>query len=133
MMNITGKKIMCVNVMRMDHGLKESWHIRNLSNSIVKEGTDCSSDRLLCESHKHAEDNLCSARYQYNHVCLFISVYNIYTCCLIIPSVQNCYNRLAIIYLLAFCLGVLSLLLHFHPLQASTLWSPLGLTGAVEL
>ena len=47
---------MCVNVMRMNHGLKESWHIRNPSNSIVKEGTDHSSDRLL--SHKHVEDNL---------------------------------------------------------------------------
>ena len=62
-----------------------------------------------------------------------LSLHTIYACCLIIPCVQNCYNRLAIIYLLDFCLGVLSLFLHSHPLQASTVWLPLGLTGVGEL
>ena len=70
--------------MKMDHGLKESWHIRNLSNSIVKEGTDYSSDRLL--SHKHAEDNVWSARYHYTIMFASLSLRTIYACCLIIPQ-----------------------------------------------
>ena len=89
------KKKLCVNVTRVDHGLKESWHIRNLSNSIVKEGTHRLFLRQVIFSQTCGGQSVHAQQDTTTIMFTSLSLRTIYACCLI-PSVQNCYNRLAI-------------------------------------